>query len=77
MKSDYSIERISKKLCGDILLRYHYLKDISKGFKSGYNYGLFKRGELVGVVIFSGFPVPELAKGMLGLARNDQGVCSS
>lgn len=55
-----------------ILLEHHYLKDISKGFKSGFNYGLVKDGKCVGVVIFTGFPVPELAKGMLGLARDDQ-----
>jgi hypothetical protein len=53
-------------------LTYHYLKDISKGFKSGFNYGLVKDGVCVGVIIFTGFPVPELSKGMLGLPRNDQ-----
>lgn len=71
-KKNYSIDRISKKDCEDILMSYHYLKDISKGFKSGYNYGLFYFEKLVGVIIFTGFPVPELSKGMLGLDRSDQ-----
>ena len=70
MKTDFSIRQIDKKTCATVLLKYHYLKDISKGFKSGFNYGLFKQSECVGVVIFTGFPVPELAKGMLGLPRN-------
>jgi len=48
------------------------LKDISKGFKSGVNVGLFLNEQCVGVCIFTGFPVPELSKGMLGLERNDQ-----
>jgi hypothetical protein len=71
-KQEYSIERVSKAQCADVLLKYHYLKDISKGFKSGFNYGLIKDGVCVGVIIFTGFPVPELSKGMLGLARDDQ-----
>ena len=80
MKSDYYIDHITKKQAEDLLLTYHYLKDFSKGFKSGYNYGLFKKndfsplhiGHLLGVVIFSGLPVPEIAKGAFGLERNEQ-----
>ena len=71
-KHEYSIKKVSKAECAAILLKHHYLKDISKGFKSGFNYGLIKDDVCVGVVIFTGFPVPELAKGMLGLARDDQ-----
>jgi|TARA_Y100000310_G_scaffold335469_1_gene417624 hypothetical protein len=71
-KTDYKIKEVSKKQAGTILLKYHYLKDISKGFKSGYNYGIFKDNILLGVIIFTGFPVPELSKGMLGLERNQQ-----
>lgn len=71
-KHSYSIKKVSKAECAAILLKHHYLKDISKGFKSGFNYGLIKDGVCVGVVIFTGFPVPELAKGMLNLARDDQ-----
>lgn len=79
MKSDFYLDRINKKQCEELLLKYHYLKDISKGFKSGYNYGLFKRGDcsplndmLLGVCIFTGLPVPEIAKGAFGLERNQQ-----
>lgn len=71
-KSDFQIRKISKKEASSILDKFHYLKDFSKGFKSGYNYGLFINETLVGVCIFTGFPVPELAKGMLGLERTDQ-----
>jgi hypothetical protein len=80
MKSDFYIDIVSKKQAEELLLQYHYLKDISKGFKSGYNYGLFQRNEfsplniggLKGVVIFTGLPVPEIAKGAFGLERNEQ-----
>ncbi len=30
-KEDYSISLITKEECGSILLKWHYLKDISKG----------------------------------------------
>ncbi len=72
MKSDFSISIITKTEASKILLKFHYLKDISKGFKSGINYGLFKDEKLVGVCIYTGFPVPELVKGMFGLDRADQ-----
>ena len=80
MKSEYYIDRITKQQAGELLLEYHYLKDISKGFKSGYNYGLFRNndfsplniGGLLGVCIFTGLPVPEIAKGAFGLERNEQ-----
>lgn len=71
-KKDYNIKIIDKKQCAEILLKWHYLKDISKGFKSGVNYGLFLKDNLVGVCIYTGIPVPELIKGMYGLDRNDQ-----
>jgi hypothetical protein len=80
VKSDYTIDRVSKGESAELLLRFHYLKDISKGFKSGYNYGLYKNNEfsplniggLLGVCIFTGLPVPEIAKGAFGLQRNEQ-----
>jgi hypothetical protein len=80
MKSDYYIDRITKKQAEDLLLTYHYLKDFSKGYKSGYNYGLFRKNEFsplniggpVGVIIFTGLPVPEIAQGAFGLERNEQ-----
>ena len=80
MKSDFYIDKISKKEAEKLLLQYHYLKDISKTFKSGWNYGLFKKNEFsplniggsLGVCIFTGLPVPEIAKGAFGLERNEQ-----
>jgi len=80
MKSEYYIDKISKKQAKELLLTYHYLKDFSKGFKSGWNYGLFKKndfsplniGGTLGVCIFTGLPVPEIAKGAFGLERNEQ-----
>lgn len=71
-KSCFSVNRVTKKQAAPILNRYHYLSGRSRGFKSGHNYGLYKDECLVGVCIFTGFPVPELAKGMLGLARDEQ-----
>jgi hypothetical protein len=71
-KEDFVIRRVSKDQASSLLNVFHYLKDFSKGFKSGYNYGLFLNDKLVGVCIFTGFPVPELAKGMLGLDRHNQ-----
>jgi len=80
MKSEFYIDKVSKREAEELLLQYHYLKDISKSFKSGYNYGLFlkndfcplKIGGLLGVCIFTGLPVPEIAKGAFGLKRNEQ-----
>lgn len=80
MKSDFYLDRITKKQAEDLLLEYHYLKDISKGFKSGHNYGLFEKNDFSplnlggpkGVCIFTGLPVPEIAKGAFGLERNEQ-----
>lgn len=80
MKSDFYIDKISKKQAKQILLEYHYLKDISRGFKSGNNYGLFRKNNfspinidgLLGVCIFTGLPVPEVAKSAFGLERTQQ-----
>lgn len=71
-KEKLSIRRVSKTECKEILARHHYLSTISKGFKSGFNYGLFYNDSLVGVCIFTGFPVPELAVGLFGLPKNTQ-----
>ena len=79
-KTDYYIDKVTKKQAEDLLLKYHYLKDISKSFKSGYNYGLFEHndfcplniGGLQGICIFTGLPVPEIAKGAFGLERHEQ-----
>lgn len=80
MKSDYTITRVNKSEAAELLLQFHYLKDICKTFKSGYNYGLYKNnnfcplniGGIQGVCIFTGLPVPEIAKGAFGLERHEQ-----
>ena len=81
MKSEFYIDRVDKDSCKDLLYNYHYLKDESKDFKSGFNYGLFKRAEwecplriggCLAVCIFTGFPVPELGVSAFGLSRDDQ-----
>ena len=72
-KNNYIIKQISKSEASELLIKYHYLTHRSKNFKSGINYGCFTlQNELVGVAIFTGLSVPELAKGMFGLAREEQ-----
>ena len=81
MKSQFYIDKVGKDDIKDLLYTHHYLKDESKDFKSGYNYGLFRHpdwecplriGGCLGVCIFTGLPVPEIAKGAFGLNRNEQ-----
>jgi hypothetical protein len=80
MKGDYYIQKVPKSEIKELLYNYHYLKDISKDFKSGYNYSLYKKsftdimniGGSLGACIFTGLPVPEIAKGAFGLERNEQ-----
>jgi hypothetical protein len=71
-KDSYSVTEISKGACEPLLKNYHYLSGISRGFKSGINVGLLFEGEVVGVCIFTGWPVPELLTGCFGLERKDQ-----
>jgi hypothetical protein len=80
MKQDYFIDRVGKEEIKDLLYTYHYLKDESKDFKSGYNYSLYRKsftdvlniGGSVGCCVFTGLPVPEIAVGAFGLERNQQ-----
>ena len=53
-------------------MKYHYLSNISRGFKSGINFALKKDSEVRGVCIFTKWPVPELLVGCFGLKRDDQ-----
>lgn len=71
-KDQFTISAISKAEAALLLNKFHYLTGISKGFKSGINFGLFIGGEVVGACIFTGFPVPELAAGAFGLPRSEQ-----
>ena len=80
MKSQYYIERANKEQIKKILYTYHYLKDESKDFKSGYNYSLYRKsftdilniGGSLGACVFTGLPVPEIAVGAFGLQRHEQ-----
>ena len=81
MKKDFYIDKVYKEDVKDLLYTHHYLKDESKDFKSGFNYGLFKHtdwecplriGGCIGVCIFTGLPVPEIAVGAFGLERDQQ-----
>ena len=80
MKSDFYIDRVGKEEIKELLYTHHYLKDESKDFKSGFNYGLYKHsftdvlriGSCLGACIFTGLPVPEIAVGAFGLERNQQ-----
>ena len=80
MKSDFYIDRVGKEEIKELLYTYHYLKDESKDFKSGFNYGLYRNcftdvlriGNCLGVCIFTGLPVPEIAVGAFGLKRDEQ-----
>ena len=82
MKSDFYIDRVDKEYSKNLLYNYHYLKDESKDFKSGYNYGLFRHtdwdcplniGGCLAVCIFTGLPVPEIARNLpeVEMAAND------
>lgn len=71
-KRAFTIRMITKKECAEILLAYHYLSGIQKGFKTGHNVGLVYDGKVVGVCIFTGLSVPETAKGCFGLNRDQQ-----
>ena len=80
MKSDYYIQRVPKSEIKELLYNCHYLKDISKDFKSGYNYSLYKKsftdvlniGGSLGACVFTNLPVPEVAKGAFELERHEQ-----
>jgi hypothetical protein len=72
VKEEYSIRKVNREQCVFLLRTFHYLTAESKGFKSGFNVGLFHRDMLVGVCIFTALPVPELSVSMFGLARDDQ-----
>jgi hypothetical protein len=80
MKDNYFIDKVNKEEIKNLLYTYHYLKDESKDFKSGFNYGLFRSsvsdilriGGCLGACVFTGLPVPEIAVGAFGLQRHEQ-----
>ena len=72
MKKNLSIHNITKEQSKYILKSHHYLSKVNKGFRSGFNFGLFEDGNLIGVCIFHSPSVPETVKGCFGLLRNQQ-----
>jgi hypothetical protein len=78
--TQFFIDRVGKDEIKNLLYTYHYLKDESKDFKSGYNYGLFKSsvsdvlhiGNCLAACVFTKIPVPEIAVGAFGLERHEQ-----
>ena len=72
MIKNFNIQKITKKECKSILEGHHYLSKINKGFRGGYNFGLFNKGVLVGVCIFHSPSVPETVKGCFNLKRTNQ-----
>ncbi len=78
--TQFFIDKVSKEEIKNLLYNYHYLKDESKDFKSGYNYGLFKSsvsdilhiGDCLAACVFTKIPVPEIAVGAFGLQRHEQ-----
>ena len=70
-KGKLVVRPITQDEARPLLEAHHSLSKIG-GFRSGPNYGLVSEaGHLWGVCIFTGFPVPELAVGMLGLPRSE------
>lgn len=79
-KNAYYIDKVDKEEIKHLLYNFHYLKDQSKDFKSGVNYGLYRKPEenvsnhsiCIGTCVFTGLPVPEIAVGAFGLQRDQQ-----
>jgi hypothetical protein len=81
VKEDFFIDNVKKCEVKDLLNTFHYLRHESKDFKvSPYSYGLYRNsvtdvlhiGGCLGVCIFTGLPVPEIAVGAFGLQRHEQ-----
>lgn len=70
--TNYRIERVNKETCKEFLLKHHYLSRQGYGFRSGYNYGLFKTDKLIGVAVFHTVSAWETVKGCSGLQNKEQ-----
>lgn len=70
--SKYEIKKLGKKECSEFLAKYHYLSKAGAGFRSGFNFGLFLNGELIGVAIFHTISARETLIGCFGLDGTDQ-----
>lgn len=67
----YEIEKIEKKTADEFLKQYHYLGKQGYSFRSGFNYGLFEKGCLVGVCIFHTVSALETVKGAFGISNQE------
>ena len=66
------IRRIERDDCKEFLKTYHYLGQQGHSFRSGYNYGLYEEGSLIGVCIFTSMSAWETIKGCFGLQNKEQ-----
>lgn len=68
MKNKYYIEKISKNTAKQLLDKYHYLHE-NGNFRSGINFGLFKKEEkiLIGVIVFHTNSAKEGVKTFFGI----------
>ena len=72
MDNNYSIKRVSKAECEQILSKNHYLSKQGFSFRCGRNYGLFLGDKLIGVAIFHTVSAWETVKGCFGLEDKEQ-----
>lgn len=68
----YTIKRVSKAECEQILSKNHYLSKQGFSFRCGRNYGLFEKDKLIGVAIFHTVSAWETVKGAFGLEDKEQ-----
>lgn len=74
MTAPHFVVRLGVKAEFDALLRTHHYLQLKeqRSYRTGINVVLEYQGLVVGVAIFTNFPVPELVVGLYGLERTDQ-----
>ncbi len=70
--NELRLEKIEKKVCAELINKYHYLGKQGIAFRSGHNFGLYYGDTLIGVAVFHTVSVPETVQGCFGLGRNEQ-----
>lgn len=72
IKENYHIEKVSKKICGEMVKQYHYLGD--RGFMFLHGYGLIDNttNEVIGVAVYGRPCFPQSVIGWIG--KQDSGV---
>jgi hypothetical protein len=72
-KGSYTVRIGTKEEFSHLLDKYHYLQKVEKRkYRVGFNVVLVHNLNVVGVAIFTNFPVPEVVVGAFGLERTDQ-----